>query len=197
MDCFEKEVGHNKLAGDVISELTALKRDYLVKLDLSVIKHQQLPVIMQLVIDTWNDFANHGWIGGFTKDAALILGNAMHGLKFHHQEEASEDFLKSIATILLKKIYGEEYGLRLSFDLTFEQVMLLNAFQAFSSPPVSIQDLNRALGSEGLCFKHAPIVSMPAPAPAQLTFTNALSSENREKRAAEEDLGGDERRPRF
>lgn len=164
------------------------------KLDLSVIKPQHLPVIMQLVIDTWNDFANHGWVG-FTKDAALILGNAMLGLKFHHQEKASDDFLRSIATILLKKIYGEEYGLMLSFDLTFEQVMLLNAFQAFSSPPVSIQDLNRALGSEGLCFKYAPIASMPAP--SQLTFTNVLSSENREKRAAEEDLGGDERRPRI
>ncbi len=164
-DC-EKELGHKKLGPVVVNELLQLKKDYLVKVRLDDIKFENLLVIMQLVINAWNGCMNDGWTEvtvNFTKDAAIILSDAMYTLKYLKKETESKDFLKHIATILLKNMYGEKVDVRLSASLSYQQVMLLVAFGGLpTKSPVSLTELNRALGLEGLCFKNGPKRELPA-----------------------------------
>ena len=176
-DC-EKELGHKKLGPIVVKELLQLKKDYLVKVRLDDIKFENLLVIMQLVINAWNGCMNDGWTEvtiNFTKDAAIILSDAMYTLRFLKKEAESEDFLKHIATILLKNMYGEKVDVRLSASLSYQQVMLLVAFGGLlTKPPVSLTELNRALGLEGLCFKNVHRRELPAIVEPSLDGSRAM-----------------------
>ena len=172
LDGCEKELGYKKLGPVVINDLLRLKKGYLVEMKFDDIKSENLPAIMQLVIDTWNGFMNDGWTDetvNFTQNAALILSHAMYKLKLLNKEEESRDFLKNIATILLKSMYGERCTIRFGFSVSIEQVMLLMAFSGLPiKPPLSLTDLNRALGSEGLCYEYVPREQIPSPVQTSL-----------------------------
>ena len=83
----------------------------------------------------------------------------MYRLKLLDKAEEPTDLLNNMALIIVKNMYGENYGIKVAHISLF-QVMVLSSFNDAPYKP-SIKDLNSALGTEGLIYKYEMLTQNP------------------------------------
>jgi len=146
------------------------KKYHLSKLHITNIKVDNIPCILQMIINTWYYFTNKEWTEEttqFTKNAAEILSKMMYRLKLLEIDSIAKPFLRNIALILVKNMLGKKHGLSMAQQVSVSHVMRLIAFQEETH---TVDELNSFLRAKGL------IIQNPTAKLRNMTFFDANTS---------------------
>ena len=164
--CNEREASNPEQLSE---ELAILKINCLNALDINEISEDELPPICEQIINLW-----YG-VDGFTDVASSLLTKILNKAEL---KSVSLDsfYLKNIALILVKKLYGEEYGITPN-EWNQGQVLLLIGFLKLPvKPPLDVISL--CIGKEHIIHRPTEAVLDKNPQPSMVTVLGFFVESN-------------------